>query len=178
MECDTFHPMIEDPNGLVIPANPNVVTQVFGRNGVVRSINRNVTIARDLALLLVVKRKAILRKWTQMSLLSALKGRSNMLLRGAMNPRVRDCFLPMVQVGVLLCQTLKASSLQGILLNIVHTPLDLYFMPRCCRTSRQECEAVMFAELVDLGMQFGIVPVGLENHALGIVEDDRLRDSA
>ena len=74
MYGNAFQAMIENANGLAVPANPDVVAQVFSGNRVIRTIDGDMTITRNPTLRLFVKRKTVVWKWIQTSLLDALEG--------------------------------------------------------------------------------------------------------
>jgi len=48
MHGNTFQAVIEDPNRLAVPANPDIVSQVFAGNRVIRMIDGDVAITRTL----------------------------------------------------------------------------------------------------------------------------------
>jgi hypothetical protein len=92
-----------------------------------------------------------------------------------MNASVGDSAFPVCKVFVLLGQAIELATTQRVLLHIVDTPFDFSLVTRSARSRGDERAAVVLAEINDLGIQFWIVPVGLDDSALGIVENDCLR---
>ena len=103
---------------------------------------------------------------------------ADLTARGAVDPGVGNGQLPVQQEGVLLLQAGEASALQGIVLGIVDTFLDLPLVTRRVGSSGQEDTAVMLAEGADLGVELGIEPVGLLHGGLEVVQDQPSRHSA
>ena len=66
---------------------------------------------------------------------------------------------PLAQVMVLFLQAGEDMALQAVLLDIGHAALDLAFMPGHVGFGRKR-NAVVGAERLDLGIDFGVKPVG------------------
>ena len=113
MYGDAFHPVVEDPHHLAVAADPDIVAQIFwrGQNSMLagRQYARREIPSADH----FVIGKAIPAKRIQFPLLGRLKRDANSPLRRSENPCVRDGSLPVIRVRALLCETFKASSLQG-----------------------------------------------------------------
>ena len=102
---------------------------------------------------------------------------AHVLLRGAVDPRIGDRAFPLAQVIVLGGQRFEAPSAQAVALHVGHAPFHLALVSGRSRPGGQNRDVVMPAELHDLRVQLRIVPVGLADHGLGIVEDNRLGHS-
>ena len=111
MQRDALHAVVQNANRLTVPANPDVMAKVFGGNRVIRSINSDMPIARNFSLLFFIIGKSVFGERIQPRLLGRFKSNANVLLRRSVNPRVCDRSLPVIQIGVLLCQTFEASCL-------------------------------------------------------------------
>ena len=72
----------------------------------------------------------------------------------------------------------KAPALERVVLHILHARFDLPFVPGHCRLGRQDHRAVMAGELLQLGIEFRIVPVRMQHPRLQIVDDHRRRHPA
>ena len=98
--------------------------------------------------------------------------RPDMPLGGAVNPCVRHVLLPVMEVVILRLQRIKGAASQGIALDIAHTSFHLAFVTWGARTCRKKRDVVVPAEVDDLRIQFGVVPIRLRHGRLGVVKHD------
>src|SRR5258705_294537 len=89
-----------------------------------------------------------------------------------MDARVCHVLLPVGQKMVLRRQTLKAPSLDCIVLRILDPGFHLALVSRHRWLGRQNHGAVMASKLLQLGVNLRIVPIGLDHARLEVVDDN------
>lgn len=86
-----------------------------------------------------------------------------------MDARVGHVLFPIRQVSVLRRQALERSPLDRVVLRILDARFHLALVPGRRRFGRQNDRAVMPGELLQLGMEFRIIPIGLQDTGLEVV---------
>ena len=125
-----------------------------------------------------IRRERLQRQWHQRRPLHVGEVLADLTARGAVDPGVGHGQLPVQQEAVLLLQAGEASPLEGIVLNVVDTLLDLPLVAGRVGPRGPEHDAVMLAEGADLGIELGIEPVGLLHGGLEVIQDQPPRCSA
>ena len=118
------------------------------------------------------------RKWRQRPLFYLREDLGDLLARCAVNPVVRHPRLPIEQMHVLLLQAGERLALQGVALGVAHLALDLSLVTRCARLGRQDARAVVFGEGLNLRVQIGVKPIGLEDSRFEVVDNEGLGNAA
>lgn len=86
--------------------------------------------------------------------------------------------LPVDKELVVLGQTGKDTSFQGVILDVFDAALNLALMPWCVRFGGQEYEVVMPGKSDDLRVQFGVKPVRILDRRLQVVNHQCFRNTA
>ena len=119
------------------------------------------------------------RQRPQRRTLHRLEEPAHPLARRAVNARVRRVLLPPGEEKILRRQTLKAPSLHRVVLRILYpTRLHLALVPGHGRLGRQNRRAAVPGELLQLGIEVRIKPVGPEHARLQGVEHHRRAHAA
>jgi hypothetical protein len=100
----------------------------------------------------------------------------HLTLGGAVDAQIGDGGLPFEQELVLGGDGFEATASQGVALHVADTALDLALVLRGAGPAGDDGDSVVTGELNELWVEFGIVPVGLEDGGLEVVEVEGLGD--
>ncbi len=87
-----------------------------------------------------------------------------------MDAQVRHRCLPVEQMTVLLLQAGEHAALERVAFHVADARLDLALVPRRARLRRQHRQTIVLGERTQLRVQLGIVPVGLLDAGLEVVQ--------
>ena len=130
-------------------------------------------VAADLALRLAEVLEPRGREWQEGGSFRFVEVGEHLLLGRAVNPSVSRAAFPLQKELILLGETCELPLLERVLLHVIDAAFDLPLVPRCSRLRGEHCRAVVTAELLELGVELGVEPVGLEHAGLEVVDDDR-----
>ena len=175
---DLLHSLVEDPHHAAVPADPHLPRQVLRRHGIVGPLDLDVAVAMHDAASFAIRRERLGRQWQECLPLHVGEVLANLKARGAVDPRVGHGQLPLPQKAVLLLQAGEHAPFEGIVLNIADAVLDLSLVAGHVGPRGQEHEAIMLTEGSHLGIELGIVPVGLLHGRAEVIEDQSPRCAA
>ena len=169
--------IIKNPQQTAVVTDPHLAAQKLRRRAVAGPINRDVSVAGDLAPDFVIERKSIRWELCQRRTFQRFKRATDLFASRSVDPRVGNIRFPTMQVFVLRRKRLELMTAERVLLHIVDPAFDLALVTRRSHASRNERAAIVLAELDDLRIQFRIVPVGGFDRAFGIVKYDPFRNT-
>jgi len=118
------------------------------------------------------------RQRSQRGSLDGLEEFAHLLAGRPVDARVGHVLLPIGEEKILRRQTLEGTSLDRIVLRILHPGLHFALVPRHGRLGRQNRRAVMPGEFLQLGIEFRVKPAGLNHARLQVVDHHRGRHAA
>ena len=135
-------------------------------------------IAADLSLRLMEVLESRGRKRQEGGSFDLVEVGEHLLLGRAVNPSVSRVPFPLLQKVVLFEKACEHSLPERVLLNVIDPAFDLPLVLRRSRLRGEHRRAVVTAELLDLGVELGVKPVGSEHTGLEVVDDDRAGHTA
>ena len=103
MNNNLFHPAIEDPNEVAVPACPDFSSGIFWWDRIIRLLNFNMTIPMDRTFGLLEAWESAGRKWQQAGFFF-FEQLAYLFASSTVNTRVSYVCLPVEQMPVLLLQ--------------------------------------------------------------------------
>ena len=107
-----------------------------------------------------------------------LEVNTNLLAGSTVDAGISDICLPVLQMTVLLSQRVKLIAGKSVILDIFHPAFDFTLVTGSIGPGRQDDCTVMAGKCQEFGMDLRIIPVGMDNRRLEIIDDDRLRHTA
>ena len=114
----------------------------------------------------------------QRGLLDGLEAGEDVLLGRAVDALIGNSLLPLAKMGVLGGDIGELMSFEGVLLHVVDVTFDLALVLWRVRARGNDGRLIVVSEGQDLGVKFRIVPVGLFDGRLQIIDPQSGRNSS
>src|SRR5271169_593155 len=170
MQAHLLHSVVEDSHQPQVPPYPERVAPVLRRHRVIRLSHLDMPIPMHDPFPFMEEREPLHWQRLQGPTLHFLKELADLLADRAVNTGVGHRGFPVEEMFILLLQARETVALQPILLDIIDAAFDLPLVPRRARLRGQDHATVMLTERLDLGIQVRVVPVGLLDPRLEIVD--------
>ena len=114
----------------------------------------------------------------QRGLLHGLEAGEDVLLRCAVDALIGNGLLPLAKMDVLGGDIGEVMSFEGVILHVVDVAFDFALVLGCVWARGNDGRLIVVREGEDLGVQFRIVPVGLFDGRLQIIDPQSGRNSS
>ena len=172
MQSDLPPLLIEHAHHPAIPANPHPPAEVFRGNRVVGFLHFHMRVPMHHPFRLLEQGKAVDRQRVQGGSFGLLEKGSHLFAGSTVDASVRYSAFPVTQVSVLFFQAGEAASLQCVVFDIGDASFHFTFVAGRSGFGGQQYRAIVLAERLNLGIEFGIEPVGLRHGGLQVVDDE------
>ncbi len=177
MQDNLLPALVENPHLAAVPAHPDPVADVFGRDGIIGFVYLNIAVAVHGSLAFLKAGEQI--RWQgQEGRLFFGEQSGHLLARGAMNAHVRHRLLPVPQKLILRGEAGKSAPAQRIGLQVTNAPLRLTFVFWSSGPTGHQGAAIVTAEAQQFGIEDWIAPIHLLHRRAQVVEVQNLHDPA
>lgn len=175
---DLLEPLVVYPHHPRVPAHPHPPADILLRQLVIGPSHLDAAVLVHGAPPLVEAGEEREGERLQRRLLVLLEPLPHLHAGRPVDPRVGHRRLPVPKEPVLLAQAPEQATLERVVLDVIDAALHLALVLRVVRARGDDDRAVVPGELLHLGVQLGIEPVGVPDGGLQVVDPETGGDAS